>query len=168
MNIEEEVQKAEMEDEVTESGFRTLKRRRLSQIWECKNTCEAIEVSEDSDETGEYSLNHTFLVALQQHLISHHGRGQTEREARKNSVDVAKFLNLSGPFAKPHNPNKLDEYMKYLEKQGKKASIQHAILCRIKQGLAYVNLSLDTAETVKAEKCMKAGILTWQRSQTGQ
>lgn len=44
-----------MDDEVTESGFRTLKRRRLSQIWECKNTCEVIEVSEDSDETGEYS-----------------------------------------------------------------------------------------------------------------
>lgn len=169
VNIEEEeagigceevvVQKTGMEEEVIESGCEEEEAMRDMEMEE-DSTCEVIELSEETDvidETGEYSLNHTFLVELRQHLTSRHGRSRTEREARQISVEIAKYLNFSGPLAKPHNlydPTKLDKYLKYLEKQGKKASTQHAILCRIKQGLSYVNLSLDPAETVKAEKCM--------------
>ena len=71
---------------------------------------------------------------------------------------MAKYLQFSGSIPNPqnlYNANKLDEYLNYLEKQGKKATTQHAILCRVKQGLAYVNLSLDPTETLKAEKCLK-------------
>ena len=45
--------------------------------------------------------------------------------------------------------------MKTLEDQDRKASTRHSILCRVRQGLTYVNLSLESEETLKAEKCNK-------------
>ena len=126
---------------------------------------EVREVGEEESDEGdlvdmsyECALDHPFLVDLRQHLSSRHGKGRSEREARQIAVEVAKFLKFAGPLPNPqnlYNPKKLDEYLKQLENQGKKATTQHGILCRVKQGLAYVNLSLDPTETLKAEKCLK-------------
>lgn len=94
-----------------------------------------IEVVED-DFISKY---HTFLMQLQQHLTFHHWNSRTEREATQISVKVSKYLTFCGPpFSQQHlyDPSKLNQYQKRQEKEGKKASTQHAILCRIKQGLA--------------------------------
>lgn len=72
------------------------------------------------------------------------------------AAQVLKHLRLAGSTLRPahlYNPQILNHYMKTLDDQGKKASTQHGILCRIKQGLTHVNLTLDHQETVKAEKC---------------
>ena len=129
---------------------------------------EVVEVGEEESDEGDLmdmtdTLDHPFLIELRQHLTSRHGKGRSEREARQISIEVAKYLKFSGPIPNPqdlYNASKLDQYLKYLEKQGKKPSTQHAILCRVKQGLAFVYLSLDPTETLHAEKCLKL-ICNW-------
>ena len=89
--------------------------------------------------------------------MSSHGKGLLQREAKKISAAVSKFLIFSGPVLDPkhlYDAKKLDSFLWSLEVQGKKPTTQHAKLCRVKQGLTYVNLSLDPAETVNAEKCV--------------
>ena len=71
---------------------------------------------------------------------------------------MSKFLSFAGPTLdtkKLYDVQILDKYLKMLESGGRKATTQHSILCRVKQGLTYVNLSLDPVETLKAEKCLK-------------
>ena len=150
--LEEDVVLAGTEEEVKEFGF--------------ANTKEG-EVRSGEEGVVEMSAHilpdHTFLVGLRRHLMSRHGKGRSEREAKQISSDVAKFLYFSSPTLDPsnlYNVKKLDNYLKYLEGQDRAASTQHAILCRIKQGLAYVNLSLGSEETLKAEKCSKL-IANW-------
>ena len=102
--------------------------------------------------------DHPFLVGLRWHLMSRHGKGQSKREAKQISSEVAKFLYFSSPTldtSNLYNVKRLGNYLKSLEGQGRASSTQHAILCRVKQGLAYVNLSLEPEETLKAEKCSK-------------
>ena len=145
--LEEDVVLAGTEEEVNEFGF--------------ANTKEG-EVRSGEEGVVEMSAHilpdHPFLVRLRRHLMSRHGEGRSEREAKQISSEVTKFLYFSSPTLDPsnlYNVKKLDNYLKSLEGQGRAAGTQHAILCRVKQGLAYVNLSLEPEETLKAEKCSK-------------
>lgn len=128
---------------------------------------EEVEVVESGDEErdvsdvvelgGRFPSDHPFLVGLRQHLVSRHGKGRSEREAVQISHAVSEFLFSSGPVldvAHLYDAKKLDKFLSSLEAQNKKPSTQHAKLCRIKQGLMYVHLSLDPAKTVQAEKCL--------------
>ena len=158
VNIEETEQSSDgdnvvmagTEEEATKSG--------------CLNSESSDELEEDvvlagtEEMTAHILPDHPFLVGLRRHLMSRHGKGRSEREAKTISSEVAKFLQFSSPTLDPsnlYNVEKLDGYLKSLEGQGKAATTQHAILCRVKQGLAYVDLSLEPEETLKAEKCRK-------------
>ena len=108
--------------------------------------------------SGRFLPNHPFLVGLRQYLLSRHGKGRSEREANQISSAVSQFLSFADPAVLDpthlYNATMLDRFLRHLETQGKKASTQHATLCRVKQCLTYVNLTLDPAETIKAEKCL--------------
>ena len=112
---------------------------------------------DDKMEVSEQFLpNHPFLVGLRDFLVSRHGKRRSDKKAKQLSVQVSKFLRFASPVLDPkhlYDAQLLDRYLKALEDEGKKASTQHGILCRIRQGLNYVNLSLNPDETVKAEKC---------------
>ena len=104
-----------------------------------------------------FDLYHPFLVRLREHLTSRHGKSRSENGAKAICMAVLKYLSFAGTELNPanlYNPQIIDSYLNALEHQEKKATTQHATLCRIKQGLAFVNLSLDTTETTKAEKCL--------------
>ena len=118
---------------------------------------------EDSSEdvvemSGCFRPTHPFLVELRHYLTSRHGKGRSEREANQISSAVSQFLSFSGPAVLDathlYDPKRLDRFLRHLEAQGKKASTQHATLCRVKQGFTYVNLNLDPTETIKAQKCL--------------
>ena len=95
------------------------------------------------------------LVELRRYLTSRHGKGRSEREANQISSAVSQFLSFAGlDPTHLYDAKKLDSFLTHLEAQGKKTSTQHATLCRVKQGLTYVNLILDPTETIKAEKCL--------------
>lgn len=121
-------------------------------------------IADDSEEGsdvveigGDFGPNHPFLVGLRDFLMSRHGKGRSEREAKQISAVVSQFLAFSGPVLDPkhlYNAKKLDSFLRSLELQGKKPTTQHAKLSRVKQGLMYVNLSLDPEESGKAEKCL--------------
>lgn len=127
---------------------------------------EADEVSSGEDVIeieDNFDPDHPFLVRLREHLTSRHGKHRSKREANAISSAVSKYLAFAGPtldLVNLYNVEKLDHYLKALEGQGCKASTQQAILCRVKQGLTYVHLLLDHAETLKAEKCLKL-IANW-------
>ena len=62
-------------------------------------------------------LNHPFLVELQQHLTSRHGKSLTEREARQIVMEVARYLRFCEPNLNKYNlynAYKLDLYLKEL------------------------------------------------------
>ena len=113
---------------------------------------------EDIVEVGQqFPPDHPFLVGLKQYLTSRHGKRRSEREANQICSAVSRYLSFASPELDPqnlYNIQKLDTYLRNMEVQGMKASTQHAALCRLKQGLTYVNLSLDPLETVRAEKCL--------------
>ena len=101
--------------------------------------------------------DHPFLVGLREFLMSRHGKGRLEKEAKQISAPVSKFLEFSGPELDPkhlYDERKLDTFLQSLEHQGQKATTQHSKLCRIKQGLMYANLSLEPSESVKADRCL--------------
>ena len=97
-------------------------------------------------------------MGLKQYLTSRHGKRRSEREANQICSAVSRYLSFASPAELDpqnlYNIQKLDTYLRNMEVQGMKASTQHAALCRLKQGLTYVNLSLDPQETVRAEKCL--------------
>ena len=85
--------------------------------------------------------------------MSQHGKGRSQRGSE---TDI-RYLAFSGPVLDPkhlYDAKKLDSFLRSLKVQGNKLTTQHAKLCRVKQGLTYVNLSLDPTETVNAEKCI--------------
>ena len=114
----------------------------------------SIEVIYDMEEV--FPPDHPFLVCLREYLVLKHGKGRSIQEANQISAQVLKYLRFASLTLQPahlYNPQILNHYMKTLDDQGKKPSTQHGILCRLEQGLTYVNLTLDHQETVKAEKC---------------
>ena len=142
-----DIRNGDFTEEVDKSGGEDV-----GEVEEINSGDDLIEVSR------KFSPDHPFLVGLRQHLTSRHGKGRTEREAHQISSEVSKFLSFPGPTLDPkklYDVQILDKYLKMLESGGRKATTQHSILCRVKQGLTYVNLSLDPVETLKAEKCLK-------------
>ena len=107
---------------------------------------------------NEFPADLPFLVGLRDHLTSRHGKGRSQNESKQISASVSRYLKFAGPgLLNPShlsNAKLLDKYMKTLEVEGKKASTQHATLSRIKQGLTYLNLSLDPADSIMAEKTL--------------
>ena len=107
--------------------------------------------------------DYPFLVGLREFLMSRHGKGRSEKEAKQISAAVSQFLGFSGPELDPkhlYDARKLDTYLQSLEHQDQKATTQHSKLCRIRQGLMYANLSLEPSESVKADRCL-ALISNW-------
>lgn len=107
--------------------------------------------------TAELATDHPFLVDLYEYLKSRHGKGRSQREAKQIVSEVARYLHFCNPKLDPtnlYNPVKLDHYMRKLERDRKKATTQHSILYRVRQGLTYIILKLDSCETIKAQKCL--------------
>ena len=108
-----------------------------------------------SDE-GDIDENHPFFVSLSKYLQSRHGKSRTPAEAKAISSEVMKYFRFCGPVLDTtnlYNPIKLEGYLRSLEAE-KKATTQYSIVCRLRQGIRYVQLGLDTSETVKADKCL--------------
>ena len=106
---------------------------------------------------GAFLPDHPFLVKLRQYLTSRHGRGCSEGEAKVITSAVSKYLSFAGPTlesANLYNINHLDEYLKAMEVQKRKPGTQYSFLCRLKQALAYVDITLDSVESLKAAKSM--------------
>ena len=119
---------------------------------------EIVEIVDDDSNAEELSPDHPFFVGLRQHLTSRHGKGRSQKEANAIVSAVSKYLSFAGSTLKPANlysPHHLDRYLRSLERQGQKPSTQHALLCRLKQALEYMDLSLDSTESLKAAKCIK-------------
>lgn len=90
--------------------------------------------------------DHPFLVNLRKYLQSRHGRNCSEREAHQIS-DVSKYLHFACSKTPKKelllNCSKVSEYLRLLEPEVK-ASTQNAKLNRIRQGIKYLALGLDS------------------------
>ena len=78
-------------------------------------------------------------------------------EAQQITRVVAHYLSFAGPKIDPrnlYNAVQLNAYLQSIEADESKPTTMHARLCRLKQGLTYLNFSLDPTETVKATKCL--------------
>ena len=104
------------------------------------------------------SSDDSFIVDLKRHLTSRHAKKRSEKEACQIASTVLKFMSFSGSGVDPsrlYHTELLDTYLSHLEAEGKKATTQHATLCRLRQVLMFINLSLSPTDTNKAEKCLQ-------------
>ena len=152
-----DLEKSDAEEIVEGSGEGFEDEESRGQVIEVDEGSSGEEEEDVVEVAGQFLPDHPFLVALRDYLTSRHGKGRSEREASQICSAVSQFLSFAGPELDPnhlYNVQKLDGFLRNMESQGKKPSTQHAKLCRIKQAVTYVNLSLDPTETVKAEKCL--------------
>lgn len=99
--------------------------------------------------------SHPFLVSLHDYLISRHGRSRSHSEAKQICNDVSRYLYFASPEALKENllldSVKLNSYLQSLE-QTVQPSTQNAKLNRIRQGIHFLSLGLNTANLPKVQR----------------
>ena len=114
------------------------------------------EISAMEQEQNSLNENHPFFASFRDYLSSRHGKGRSQGEAKQVAAEARKYLQFCGPVLDAtnlYNPLKLNQYLTQLEST-KKASTQYSVLCRLRHRIQFVNLGLDSGETMKAEKCL--------------
>lgn len=100
-----------------------------------------------------------FLVKLKQHLTSIHGRKRIEKEAKQICQEVNRYLIFAHPEALDHHQlldgSRMDAYLTSLEASVRPSTVS-AKVCRLRQGLEFLSLSLEPTDHQKAQQVSSA------------
>ena len=96
-----------------------------------------------------FPKDHPFLVKLRDYLTSRHGKGRSAGEAAQISAEVSRYLFYSKKSTLDENlllnAEIMNSYMKEVENSGLTPSTERAKLNRLRSGIEFICLGLDTA-----------------------